>query len=135
MNVIPGNIIPHKRERLMSHQLQKLRRIKRRQLAPVRPPPPLEESVVGAAVLEAVEVLVDGPAGIIGVRRSGVRVGIGDPFADGEIAREGGENGKVAGGEDLRAESRGGGGGGGFERGLEKEEGVIEERESEGDSD
>lgn len=78
-------------------------------------------------------MVVNRPAGIISVGESGVRVGIRDPIADGEIAGEGGENGEISGGEDLGAEGGGSGGGRGFERGLEEEEGVIEEREREGD--
>ena len=100
----------------MPHQLQELRRIKRRQLASVRPPPPSEEAVDRAAVLEAVQMLVNRPAGIIRVGEGGVRVRIGDPIANGEIAGDDGENGEIAGGEDLRAKDGGGGGGGGFER-------------------
>lgn len=120
LNVISGNIIPNKRKRLMPHQFQKLRRIKRRKLTPVGPPPPAQKPTVWPPVLEAIEVVVNRPAAIVGVGEGRFGVRIRDPIPDSEIAREGGEEGEISRGEDLGAEGGGGGGGRRFERGFEE---------------
>lgn len=120
LNVISGDIIPNKRKRFMPHQLQKLRRVKRRKLTPLRPPPPPQKPTVWPPVLKAIQVVVDRPAAIVGVGESRFRVRIGDPIANCQIAGEGGEKGEISRGEDLGAEGGGGGGGRGFEGGFEE---------------
>lgn len=83
LHLVPSDGISDECQRLVSNDIQELKRVEEGQVASIGLPPPLQEVSVGPAVLEAVLVLVDSPARRVCVVR-GFRVR--DPFSREDIA-------------------------------------------------
>lgn len=83
LHMISGHRIPHKSQRFPAYKLQKPLRIELRQLAVVGLPPPFQEPGVGPPELEAVLVLLNCVASVVGIIWS---VGIRHPFPRKQVA-------------------------------------------------
>ncbi|CAH9092667.1 unnamed protein product [Cuscuta epithymum] len=81
--MVSPNRVSDEGQRLVPDHIQELVRVKHRQIAAVRLPPPLHEPVVGPPVLHAVLVLVDRPARGVGVIRS---LRVRNPFSGQDVA-------------------------------------------------